>query len=112
MARRAGVSGPAVSQLLAGLAEAGLLERSPLAADRRRQMLSLSAAGTRAFRSADALLRQRLAALLTDLPRPEADALSRLLPRVESMLSGATPPRRPPAPPPPLGKRPPPHRRP
>jgi DNA-binding MarR family transcriptional regulator len=111
LARRAGVSGPAVSQLLAGVAGAGLLERSPLAGDRRRQMLSLSTAGKRAYRSADALLRQRLAALLTDLPRPEADALSRLLPGVESMLSGAPPPRRPPSPPPP-GKRPPPHPRP
>jgi DNA-binding MarR family transcriptional regulator len=100
LARRAGVSGPAVSQLLAGLAEAGLLERSRLAGDRRRQVLSLSTAGGRAYRSADALLRESLAALLSDLPRPEADALSRLLPRVESMLSGAPPPRRQPPPPP------------
>ena len=105
-----GVSGPAVSQLLAGLAEAGLLERNPLAGDRRRQTLLLSAAGEQAYRSANALLRQRLAALLTDLPRPEADALSRVLPRVESILSGA-PPRRPPPPPAP-GKPPPPHRHP
>jgi DNA-binding MarR family transcriptional regulator len=96
LARRAGVSGPAVSQLLAGLAEAGLVERRPLPADRRRQQLSLSAAGERAYSSADTLLRQRLAGLLTDMPRPEADALSRLLPRVESVLSGAAPPRRPP----------------
>jgi DNA-binding MarR family transcriptional regulator len=111
LARRAGVSGPSVSQLLAGLAEAGLIERSPLARDRRRQMLSLSAAGERAYHSADALLRQCLAVLLSDLSRPEADALSRLLPRVESMLSGVTPPRRP-SPPPPPGKPLPPHRRP
>ena len=111
LARRAGVSGPAVSQLLAGLAEGGLLERNPLAGDRRRQALSLTAAGEQAYRSADALLRQRLAALLTDLPRPEADALSRVLPRVESILSGAPPPRRPPPPPPPR-KPPPPHRHP
>src|SRR5712691_10319653 len=54
LARRAGVSGPAVSQLLAGLADAGLLERSPLAADRRRLRLSLSAAGERTYHSADA----------------------------------------------------------
>ena len=108
LARRAGVSGPAVSQLLAGLAEAGLLDRNPLAGDRRRQTLSLSAAGEQAYRSADALLRQRLAALLTDLPRPEADALSRVLPHVESILTGAPPPRRPPPPPP--RKPPPPHR--
>jgi DNA-binding MarR family transcriptional regulator len=106
LARRAGVSGPAVSQLLAGLAESGLLDRRPLDRDRRRQMLSLSEAGARAYRSADALVRQRLAALLTDLPGPEADALSRVLPRVESMLSGAPPPRRPTPPTPP------PHRRP
>ena len=98
LARRAGVSGPAVSQLLAGLAEAGLLERNPLPGDRRRQTLALSAAGEQAYRSADALLRQRLAALLTDLSRPDADALSRVLPRVESILSGAPPPRRPPPP--------------
>ncbi len=110
LARRAGVSGPAVSQLLAGLAEAGLLERRPLARDRRRQILSLSEAGERAYHSADALLRQRVAALLTDLPRPEADALSRVLPSVESMLSGAPPPRRPSPPTP--GKPLPPHRRP
>src|SRR6266571_4099109 len=45
LARRAGVSGPAVSQLLAGLAEAGLLERRELEADRRRQALTLSASG-------------------------------------------------------------------
>jgi DNA-binding MarR family transcriptional regulator len=101
LARRAGVSGPAVSQLLAGLADAGLVDRSPLAGDRRRQLLSLSAAGERAYHSADALLRQRLADLLTDLSRPEADALSRLLPRVEGVLSGAPPPRRPPPPQPP-----------
>lgn len=110
LARRAGVSGPAVSQLLAGLADAGLLERSPLAADRRRHTLALSAAGERAYPSADRLLRQRLAALLTDLPRPEADALARLLPCVESVLSEAPPPRRPPPTPPPR-EPPPPHRR-
>jgi len=105
LARRAGVSGPAVSQLLAGLDDLGLVERRP-GPDRRRQELELSAEGRLAFRSAEALLRDRLAGLLGDLPPPEADALSRLLPRVEALLSGAPPPRRPPPPPPP------PHRRP
>ena len=42
LARRAGVSGPAVSQLLSGLAGAGLLERRELDEDRRRQALGLS----------------------------------------------------------------------
>lgn len=99
LARRAGVSGPAVSQLLAGLDEAGLLERSPAVGDRRRQELELSPKGERAFRAAEALLEERLSTLLGDLPRPDADAFSRLLPRVEAMLSGAAPPRRPPPPP-------------
>jgi DNA-binding MarR family transcriptional regulator len=96
LARRTGVSGPAVSQLLAALADAGLLERRTIADDRRRHELALTPTGARAFHSAEKLLRGRLATLLGDLPRPEVDALSRLLPRVEAALSGTAPPRRPP----------------
>ena|SRR6266536_1688357 len=96
LARRAGVSGPAVSQLLAGLTDAGLVASRPLAEDRRRQSLALSAAGELGYRSAEALLGERIGGLLGHLPGPEADALARLLPRVETMLSGAPPPRRPP----------------
>jgi DNA-binding MarR family transcriptional regulator len=99
LARRTGVSGPAVSQLLAGLADAGLLERHEFSEDRRRQTLALSAPGTQALASAHALLRDRLSGLLAELPRPEADALARALPLVEAALSGAPPPRRPPPPP-------------
>jgi DNA-binding MarR family transcriptional regulator len=99
LARRTGVSGPAVSQLLSGLAGAGLVERSADDEDRRRQSLALSGAGRQAFASAEALLRDRLGELLADLPRPEIDALARLLPSVEAALSGAPPPRRPPPPP-------------
>jgi DNA-binding MarR family transcriptional regulator len=104
LARRAGVSGPAVSQLLAGLVDGGLLERGELVEDRRRQTLALSGPGRRALASAQTLLRERLSSLLTELPRLEADALARALPRVEATLSGAPPPRRPPhhrRPPPP-----------
>jgi DNA-binding MarR family transcriptional regulator len=101
LARRTGVSGPAVSQLLSGLATAGLVERRVDADDRRRQTLALSPVGERAFASAEALLRDRLGELLADLPRPEIDALARLLPSVEAALSGAPPPRRPHPPPPP-----------
>jgi DNA-binding MarR family transcriptional regulator len=103
LAKRAGVSGPAVSQLLAGLAAAGLLERREFERDRRRQTLSLSRAGERARASAEALLRQRLGSLLGELRHPDAEALARVLPRVEAALAGAAPPRRPPPPPPPLG---------
>ncbi len=106
IARRAGVSAPAVSQLLAALVDAGLVERRPQAEDRRRQALALSAAGQEALRSAEALLRERLGALIADLPRPEQDALARALPSVEAALSGAPPPRRPHPPPPPRPPRP------
>jgi DNA-binding MarR family transcriptional regulator len=104
LARRAGVSGPAVSQLLAGLARAGLLERRELEEDRRRQTLGLSTSGKQALASAQALLRGRLSSLLGELPRPEADALARALPRVEATLSGTSPPRRPRPPRPPPGR--------
>lgn len=108
LARRAGVSGPAMSQLIAGLADAGLLVREELAQDRRRQTLIVTSRGQEALGSAQDLLSERLSSLLAELPRPEADALSRALPRLAAVLSGAPPPRRP-APPPP---RPPPAHRP
>jgi len=113
LALRTGVSGPAVSQLLTGRVDAGLLERRELVDDRRRQALSLSGSGERALASATALLRERLSSLLGELPRPEADALARALPRVEATLSGAPPPRRRrrPAPPPPPDRGGGPHRR-
>jgi DNA-binding MarR family transcriptional regulator len=100
LARRTGVSGPAVSQLVAGLAEAGLLERRVAEEDRRRQALALTGRGERVLASANRLIQGRLEDLLEGLPRPEADALARALPRVEELLSGAPPPRRPPPPPP------------
>lgn len=101
LARRAGVSGPAVSQMLAALADAGLIKRTPVPSDRRWQALALSAAGQRAFRSAQALLADRFGELLSELPHPETGALARALPHVAAALSGSPPPRRPPPPPPP-----------
>ena len=105
LARRAGVSGPAASQLLNTLAAAGLLERRAADEDRRRQQLALTAAGKQALASAESLLAGRVASLIGDLPRPEIDALARALPQVEAALSGAAPPRRPPPPPPPHRRR-------
>jgi DNA-binding MarR family transcriptional regulator len=103
LARRTGVSGPAVSQLVAALAEAGLVERVAAPGDRRRQELRLPASGRRVLRSATRRIADELGDVLDELPRPEADALARGLARVEALLSGAPPPRRPPRPPrPPL----------
>jgi DNA-binding MarR family transcriptional regulator len=106
LARRAGVSGPAVSQLLAALDDAGLVDRRPAAGDRRRHELALTDAGASALGSADAAVHERLAGLIGELPPPEADALARLLTRVEGPLSGEPPPRRPPPPRPPRPPRP------
>jgi DNA-binding MarR family transcriptional regulator len=105
LARRTGVSGPAVSQLLTALSTAGLLERHPNPDDRRHRTLALSASGAHIFESAHAMLTTNFGTLLADLPHPEADALARALPDVEAALAGTTPPRRPPPP-----RKPPPHK--
>jgi DNA-binding MarR family transcriptional regulator len=110
LARRAGVSGPAVSQLLAGLGRAGLIQRTPVPADRRWHDLTLSADGHHVLRSAQLLLRNRFSELLGELPHPETSALARALPHIAAALSGSPPPRRPPPPPPPPDSAPAPHR--
>jgi DNA-binding MarR family transcriptional regulator len=91
LAQRAGVSGPAVSQLLSALAAAGLLERREMDEDRRRQSVALSASGGRVLASAQTLLRRRMSSLLAELLHPETDALARALPQVEATLSGTHP---------------------
>ena len=101
LARRTAVSPAAVSQLLAGLEESGLMTRGRVEDDRRRQPLMLTEQGQWTLRSAQTALRERLAGLLVDLPPPEADALARLLDRLEASLSGTPPPPRPHRPPPP-----------
>jgi DNA-binding MarR family transcriptional regulator len=105
LARQTGVSGPAVSQLLDGLSDAGLLARAELAEDRRRRALELTVDGQETLASARTMLRERLSGLLAELPHPEADALARALPEVEAVLSGAPPPKRPPPPRPPGPRR-------
>lgn len=101
LARRTGVSGPAVSQLVAALEGAGWVARSPHADDRRRRGLALTEDGRRVLASASSMVRQRLAPLLAELPPHELEALDRLLEQLESALGGTPPPRRPPPPPPP-----------
>jgi DNA-binding MarR family transcriptional regulator len=107
LARGAGVSQAAVSQLVAALESAGLLERAEAAGDRRRRPLALTRAGRAALRSAQARVRERLAEPLRELPGPEAHGLERSLAQVEALLLGTAPPRRPrpPGPPGPRGRR-------
>jgi DNA-binding MarR family transcriptional regulator len=99
LARRATVSPAAISQLLTALEHNGLLSRTKLEGDRRRQSLALTEHGQSALRSAQAALRERLAGLLSDMPPPETTALARLLERLEESLSGTPPPPRPQRPP-------------
>jgi len=99
LARRAAVSPAAISQLLAALEDAGMLSRGRVDDDRRRQALVLTEQGRWVLESAHTALRERLAGLLADLPPREADALARLLERLEGSFSGTPPPPRPPRPP-------------
>jgi DNA-binding MarR family transcriptional regulator len=117
LARRTGVSSSAVSQLITGLSDAGLVERLQHGDDRRRQTLTLTKRGERTLESARNALQVGLLDLIAeaDLPPPEAHALARGLPHLEAILAGTPPPRRPPPPPPPRGPGhhppPPPHER-
>jgi len=107
LARRAAVSPAAVSQLLTGLEEAGLLQRGRSADDRRRQPLALTPEGRETLRSAQAELRLGLGWALADMPPHEAGALADALERIGAILVGQPPPRRPPRPPGPMHRRPP-----
>ena len=95
LARRAAVSPAAISQLLATLERSGLVSRARHDDDRRRQPLLLTESGRSALRAAQSALRDGVADFLTELPRPEADALARLLERLQDSLSGTPPPARP-----------------
>lgn len=94
MARRAGISGPAASQLVSGLEDHGWIARSPFAHDRRSHELALTETGSRVLSSAGGALRDGLGPLLAELPPPELHALERALPLVEATLGGNPPPRR------------------
>ena len=98
LARRAGVSGAAVSQLVAALEGAGWVEREPEPADRRRHQLRLTQSGFEAFQAATRRVYGGLGELLADLPPHEARALTDLLVRIEHVLGGSPPPRRRPPP--------------
>lgn len=105
LARRVAVSPAAISQLLGSLESSGYLSRARLEGDRRRQPLALTERGQRTVHSAQTALRERLSALLVELPPREADGLARLLERLQSSLGGTPPPPRPHRPPPPPPRR-------
>jgi DNA-binding MarR family transcriptional regulator len=87
LARRAGISGPAASQLLSTVESAGWVTRTPFAHDRRSHELALTGTGARVLASAN-------------------DVLHRSLAELEAILGGDPPPRRHRPPRPPEGPRP------
>jgi MarR family transcriptional regulator, lower aerobic nicotinate degradation pathway regulator len=64
------------------LAEQGLVERAPDPTDRRRNIVSITAAGRRQLRKLDRLLAQAQRELLTPLSADERTQLVRLLTRI------------------------------
>jgi DNA-binding MarR family transcriptional regulator len=98
LARATGVSPAAISQLLAGLEDAGLLTRARADDDRRRHSVALTADGRGALRAAERRVQGPLGDFLAQLPPRDAAALGRALPALESLLAGTPPPRRPPHP--------------
>ena len=103
IARAAGITPAAVSQVVGALERDGLVargDRDPR--DRRRQSLALTDAGRDALASAERLVARRLAELIGEMPGPELDALQRSLSRVADAIAGVPPPRAP-APPRPHG---------
>jgi DNA-binding MarR family transcriptional regulator len=107
LARRAAVSGPAVSQLVTVLESEGWILRSPTADDRRRHALALTDPGAHVLAAATAALEEGIAPLLTALHPHEVEALDGVLAQLEAALGGTPPPRRPP--PKPRHPHPPPH---
>ncbi|MHB1261176.1 MAG: MarR family winged helix-turn-helix transcriptional regulator [Thermoplasmatota archaeon] len=82
-----GVSAPAMSKLVDGLVEAGLLERRASTDDRRRIELTVTAAGKRKLDTVGDRLKGRLAAQLSTLAADELAALERALVRLNKVLA-------------------------
>ena len=74
-----GVSAPAMSKMVDGLVESGLLERRPASDDRRRLELTVTAAGRRKTDAIADRLKSTLADRLSSLSAAELSALERAL---------------------------------
>jgi len=98
LAERAAVSPAAVSQLLTGLEDAGLVARVRASDDRRRQRLVLTVAGRRTLRSVRETLARGLLPLVSVLRRTEAESLAAALAVLAPAVGATPPPRRPPRP--------------
>jgi len=82
-----GVSAPAMSKLVDGLVERGLVERASQTADRRRIELQVSPAGRRALDKVRQAVVARLAFLLAPLTPAQRSALADALGGLEQALA-------------------------
>lgn len=87
LAEANGVSAPAMSKLVDGLVEAGLLDRKADLVDRRKLRLATTPDGRRKLDAVGKQLQAHLAERLGTLSVPELNQLERLLSRVNDLLS-------------------------
>jgi DNA-binding MarR family transcriptional regulator/predicted GNAT family acetyltransferase len=81
-----------LSRMLQRFEDAALLNRTPSAADRRQNVLSLTAAGRAAFAPLDARSRAEIGTLLGALPAPARADLVAAMGRIEALLGEDAPP--------------------
>ncbi len=87
LARRQGVSQPAMTQLLDRMASDGLVERAAPGADRRLTRIHLTEAGRAALTTRRTRRADRVTGQLERLTAEERAALARALPALETLVS-------------------------
>jgi DNA-binding MarR family transcriptional regulator len=87
LAAREGVTQPAMTQLVARLQDAGLVDRVPDAADGRVVYVRITAEGQAVLARRRAVRAERVAALLTRLSPDEQAALVAALPAMDALAS-------------------------
>lgn len=91
LGRELGLDTGYLSRLLAGLRERGLVKSQPSADDRRQTLLTLTAAGRRAFAPLDKRSREQVEALLAPLSTAQQQELLGAAARIETLLGERAP---------------------
>jgi len=86
LGRELGLDTGYLSRLLAGLRERGLVKSQPSADDRRQTLLTLTAAGRRAFAPLDKRSREQVETLLAPLNSAQQQELLAAAARIETLL--------------------------
>lgn len=89
LARELGLDPGYLSRLLRGLAEQGLVSKRSSEEDRRKNLLSLTEKGQRAFAELNAASRSDIEAILGELPAPEQERLVAAMRTIQEVLNAA-----------------------